>query len=92
MAAEIADLGYIRDDAEMPRSCPHLIRANGSRIAASNALQAAIALRRVLLVRTLYEAIVLFARDSASIPRARGRGRRQPSTFTRSAASLKEDS
>ena len=91
MAAEIADLGYIRDDAEMPRSCPHLIRANGSRIAASDALQAAIALRRVLLVRTLYEAIALLARDSASVSRARGRGRRWRSTLTRSAAPLKAD-
>jgi hypothetical protein len=91
MATEIADLGYIRDDAKMPRSCPHLIGANGSRIAASDALQAAIALRRVLLVRTLYEAIALLARDSASVSRASGRGRRWRSPFTRSAAPLKAD-
>jgi hypothetical protein len=91
MAAEIAHLDYIRNDAEMPRSCPYLIGANGSRIAASDALQAPIALRRVLLVRTLYEAIALLARDSASISRARGRGRRWRSTFTRSAAPLKAD-
>jgi hypothetical protein len=92
MATEIAYLDYIRDDAEMPRSCPYLIGANGSGIAADDALQAAIALRRVLLVRTLYEAIVLFARDSASVSRTRGRGRRWRSTFTRSAAPLKADS
>jgi hypothetical protein len=73
MAKEIAGLDYIRDDTEMPRSCPHLIGTNGSQIASSDALQAAIALCRLFLVRTLYEATALLARDSASVSRARGR-------------------
>ena len=72
MAPENARLAYIRDDTEVPRRCADFIRTNGSRITGNDALETAIALSRVLLVRTLYEAVALHARDSAPFPGPRG--------------------
>jgi hypothetical protein len=50
MAAEIADLDYMQNHTEVPRSCPHPIATDGSRIATIDALETAIALRGLLLV------------------------------------------
>jgi hypothetical protein len=72
MAPENPRLDYIRGDTEVPRRCAHFIRTDGSRIADNDALETAIALLGVLLVRTLYGAFALHARDRASFPRTHG--------------------
>ena len=91
MAPKNARLDYILVDAEVPRRCAHSIGTNGSRIAVNDALETAIALLSVLLVRTLHEAVALHTRDSASFPRTRGRNRR-PCALTGSEVSLKAHS
>lgn len=68
MAPENARSDYIRGDTEVPRRCAHFIGTNGSRIAIIDALETAIALLGVLLVRTLHEAIALHTRNSVSFP------------------------
>jgi hypothetical protein len=61
MVPENARLDYIEGDTEVPRRCADFISTDGSRIAGNDALETAIALSRVLLVRTLHEAIAIHA-------------------------------